>query len=100
MVRATTAVFISEAPGAHGVYDTPVETRRELFVTVRSVGMRETYEALSTNHKPEIVLTLEHDFDYNGEQIIEFRGVRYSVFRTYVNKWDQLELTLERVGQA
>ena len=100
MERETTALFIAETPGAHGVYDAPTETTRELYVTVRSVGMRETYEALSTNHKPEIVVVLEHDFEYEGEQTIELNGVRYSVLRTYVNQWDQIEITLERKGNT
>lgn len=96
MVRATTALFIAETPNAHGVYDAPVETARELPVTVRSVGMRETYEAMSVEHKPEIVLILEHEFDYLGEKTIQLHGTRYNVLRTYHNSWHQLEIVLER----
>lgn len=96
MVRATTALFIAETPNAHGIYDAPVETARELYVTVRSVGMRENYAALSVDHHPEIVVVLEHDFEYQGEKQIVLRGIRYDVLRTYLNKYDQLEITLER----
>ena len=96
IIRKSTALFIAETPNAHGIYDAPVETKRELPVTVRSVGMRETYEAMSKGHYPEIVIILEHDFDYQGEKLIELRGVRYDVLRTYLNKYEQLELTLER----
>ena len=98
MEREITALFITETPGTHGVYDATTETARELYVTVRSVGMREMYEALAINHKPEIVIILEHDFEYHGEQTVELRGIRYSVLRTYVNQWDQMEITLERKG--
>lgn len=96
MVRAKTALFIAETPNAHGIYDAPVETKRILPVTVRSVGMRETYEAMSNGFHPEIVLVLEHEFEYQGEKHVEYNGVRYNVLRTYLNKYEQLELTLER----
>ena len=96
MVRATTALFIAEAPNAHGVYDAPVETTRELPITVRSVGMRETYEAMSVEHKPELVAILEHEFDYHDEKTIQIESVRYNVLRQYANQWHQLELVLER----
>lgn len=96
MVRATTASFIAERPGARGIYDAPVESIRELYVNVRSVGMSETYQAMSVGHNPEIVIVLDHDFEYQGEKTIILRGIRYNVLRTYLNKYDQLEITLER----
>lgn len=96
MVRATTAIFITETPRARGIYDAPVETTRELPVTVRSVGMQETYQAMSNNHNPEVVVVLEHDFEYQAEKAVLLNGVRYNVLRTYINKWDQIEITLER----
>lgn len=36
--------------------------------------------------------------DYEGESIVEHEGLRYSVYRTYRNKTDNLELYVERKG--
>lgn len=98
MTRASVASFVQEQPRARGVHEAPIETARELFVTVKSVGMQESYLAMSSGHNPEIVLVLEHAFEYHGEKIIDFGGVRYNVLRTYLTKFDQLEITLERSG--
>lgn len=35
-------------------------------------------------------------FDYNGEDIVEIDGNRYSVYRTYRAKADEIELYLEK----
>lgn len=96
MERETTALFITETPGAHGIYDQRTETTRELYVHVRSVSRREVYEAMSVGHTPEIAIILEHDFEYQNERIVVLNGTRYQVLRTYVNEWDQMEITLER----
>ena len=35
---------------------------------------------------------------YAGEQIVEYQGRRYGVYRTYQAKTDELELYVERKG--
>lgn len=100
MVRADVLTLISDSPAAHGRFETPQETRREVYCTVRSVGMREAYEALSHGLRPEWVFVLTHSFEYNGEKRCEFRGVSYHVLRTYVNEQDGIEITVERGNES
>lgn len=98
MLRATTAKLWSEGP--KGVLD-PVEVSgREVYCTIRSVGMREMYEALSHGLRPELVVDLAHDFEYQGEQFCEVGGVEYTIIRTYINENDGIELTLQRRGET
>jgi hypothetical protein len=36
--------------------------------------------------------------DYNGERIVEYKGERFSIYRTYHAKTDTIELYAERKG--
>lgn len=99
MVRADVITLIEEIQGAHGRFDEASELRRQVFCTVRSVGMRESYEALSHGLRPEWVFVLTHSFEYQGEKRIEYHGVEYTVLRTYVTDADGIEITVERGNQ-
>ena len=81
---------------ARGRFDSPIETPRDVYCTVRSVGMREAYEAMSHGLRPEWVFELTHSFEYQGEKLCEYRGVRYHVLRTYITEADGIEITVER----
>ena len=96
MTRADTVTLIAETPGAHGVLDTCTETQRVVFCTVRSVGMREAYEAKAVGLSPEYVLVLPYDFEYGGEKKCVFGGLRYDIIRTYATEADGIELTIQR----
>lgn len=99
MVRADVLTLIADSPAAHGRFDAPTEQRRQVYCTVRSVGMRESYEAMSHGLRPEYVFVLTHSFEYSGEKRCEFHGVTYHVIRTYVNESDGIEITVERGNQ-
>ena len=88
--------LIADVPDVRGRFDPVSEVRREVYCTVRSVGMRETYEALSHGLRPEWVFELAHSFEYNGEKRCEYHGVPYDIVRSYVNESDGIELTAER----
>ncbi|MBQ4018219.1 MAG: hypothetical protein II605_03130 [Paludibacteraceae bacterium] len=88
--------LVSESPAAHGVFDSITETSRQVFCSVRSVGMREAYEALSNGLKPEFVFVLSDEADYNGEKICVYNNTRYRIVRTYRNN-QGIELTAEEV---
>ena len=75
--------------------DSPTYTYREVFAEVRSIGMREFYNAAQTDYKPECTAVLADYRDYNGEAIVMMADVPYHVIRTY-REGKQLELTLER----
>lgn len=97
MLNATTAKLIREGP--KGVFDPESATPREVFCTVRSVGMREVYEAMGHGLRPEIVIDLAHACEYQGEQYAELEGVPYEIIRTYRSETNGIELTLQRRGE-
>lgn len=88
--------LIAEYPAAHGAFESITETSRQVFCSVRSVGMTEAYTALSNGLHPSFVFTLSDYADYNGEKICEYNGVRYRIVRTYRQN-QGIELTVEEV---
>lgn len=99
MVRADVLTLIGEVQGSHGRFEAASELHRQVYCTVRSVGMREAYEAMSHGLHPEWVFVLTHSFEYHGEKRCIFHGVEYRVIRTYVNENDGIEITAERGNQ-
>ena len=97
MLRADTVLLIAEAPKAHGVLEPAVETTREVFCTVRSITQSEAYQAKGIGLNPEYRLVLSHSFEYEGEKMCVFNGVRYEIIRTYMDEHDGIELTIQRV---
>lgn len=94
MIFRDVITLISENPAAHGVFDTTSETSRQVFCSVRSVGMTEAYTALSNGLNPQFVFVLSDYADYQGEKICSYNGTRYRIVRTYRNN-QQIELTVE-----
>lgn len=88
--------LIGEVPGAHGVFDAVTETSRQVYCTVRTVGMSEAYAAMSYGLHPELVFLLSEYTDYQGEKIAEYAGKRYRIVRTYRAN-QGIELTCEEV---
>lgn len=100
MVRADVLTLINDTPAARGRFEASTPVRRDVFCTVRSVGMREAYEAMSHGLRPEYVFVLTHSFEYQNEKRCEFRGVEYTVVRTYVTEADGIEIVVERGNQS
>lgn len=96
MLHADVLTLISDTPAEKGVFDAATPAERNVLCTVRSVGMREAYEAMGHGLHPEWVFILAHDFEYQGEQRCQYHGVDYRVIRTYVTEADGIELTCER----
>lgn len=65
-----------------------------VFCEVASITQTEFYAAADTQLNPEFRFTVFFG-DYNGEQIVIYNGVRYSIYRTY-RTGDDLELYVER----
>lgn len=97
MIRSSTVTLLAGAPEPRGVFQLPIETEREVFCDVMSVGMREAYEAMANGHRPDIRLLLSDYAEYQGESECIFEGTRYGILRTYVRDDAGIELTLERV---
>ena len=88
--------LIAEQPSAHGVTERPIITKRTVYCTVRSVGMNESYQALTNGLHPQFVFVLSDYADYAGQKICEYNGKRYRIVRTYRNN-QAIELTVEEV---
>lgn len=94
MITQDVLTLIGETPAAHGVFDPPTYTERQVYCTVRSVGMNEFYRAMENALRPTFVFTLSDLAEYQGEKICVYRGTRYRVVRTYVAN-QSIELTVE-----
>ena len=68
--------------------------KRKVFVDVVSVNSQEFFEGGRNGLKPVLRFTL-FEFDYKGEEVIEFNNVQYSIYRTYQKHYDQIELYVE-----
>jgi SPP1 family predicted phage head-tail adaptor len=75
----------------------PIETRKTVLCNVKSVGRNEFYNAATAGLRPSIVFVI-HGYEYDGEQSVEFEGVRYKVIRTYSTDFEEMELTCEKVA--
>lgn len=74
---------------------TLVETTREVFCELRSIGMREFYAANATEYHPEAKFVLADYLDYDDETLAIYNGTLYRILRTY-RVGQELELTVER----
>lgn len=74
----------------------PGETEREVFVTVESIGLKRKLEAMEAGLKLEYKFTLEDEYEYDGEEILEYNGVRYNIVNVFINRFKQPELLTAR----
>lgn len=73
----------------------PKEIRREVFCEKVSVSASEWYNAGLKGLKAEFRMTMFAP-DYEGEEIAILDGKRYSIYRTYQKKPDEIELYLAK----
>lgn len=95
MERHDVICLIGETPKAHGVYEKPKTTERMVYVTVRSVGMQETYLAMAHDRNPEVVFELAMEEEYQDEKTCRWNGKIYDVIRSTTHG-EKLRLTAER----
>ena len=98
MKRVGIVYLITENPEAAGVLDERTETRRKTYCEEKSLSMSETYQARASGFLPTFRLRLPQDFEYRGETLCEYKGVRYKIIRDYRDEktGNSTELTLER----
>ena len=96
MDRSQTIKLISttKAQDERGVWKV-TEAAREVFCNVQSVTASEFFEGGRNGLKPEYKFVMFFG-DYNGEQIVVYKGHPYGVYRTYHASTDVLELYAER----
>ena len=75
-----------------------VEKKREIYCDVRSITQTEWFEAGRNGiDHPAYIFDMNRN-EYEDEQIVEYNGQRYGVFRVYMGKNESLELHCEAKG--
>lgn len=94
-MRASVALLIAEEI-TYDAIGQPIRTEipREVMVSVASITRAEWAVAGKLGVNPQVKLITPR-FNYQGEDVIEFEGARYGVYRTYASS-DQIELYLEK----
>lgn len=89
-----TLIDITYTPDALGQL-VPTESSRDVYCDVTSVSAREWFEGGRNGIAPMYRVNM-FAYDYEDEEIVEFEGTRYGVYRTYRGSDDTIELYLER----
>ena len=92
-----TLLKYSKTINQNGVHVETLTSQREVFCHVDSVTRSEFFEGGRSGLNPEYRISLFFG-DYEGETVIEYHGLPYSVYRTYYAKNDIIELYVERKG--
>lgn len=69
---------------------------REVYARMLSVGEREFYDSVQAGFELELKLEV-WAWEYEGEKIVRYDGVEYSVVRVYRNKQRMAELSCEKI---
>lgn len=74
------------------------QIKREVFVTEGSITRSEFFSAGRQGLNPEIMLTTPK-VNYTGEELVEYNGITYSIYRTFPNG-DNIEIYASRRAGA
>lgn len=98
MDRSDVITLITETKtqDANGVWKAAT-TSRTVFCQVDSVTRSEFFEAGRNGLNPEYRFRM-FSGDYEGERTVEYKGLKYGVYRTYKARTDTIELYVERKG--
>lgn len=72
-------------------------TKRDVFCQVDSVTRQEFFEGGRNGLNPEYRIRMFYA-DYDGEILVGYKGLMYSIYRVYKNRSDIIELYIERKG--
>lgn len=76
----------------------PVEEEIEILCHIESIGQREFFSAGQNGINSDLRIVTQA-VNYNNEQIIEFKGELYGIYRTFrKNDSDEIELYCEWKG--
>ena len=70
----------------------PEEIPREVFAQVESIGLKRKLEAQEAGLKLAYKITLSDAYEYDDEEILEYKGIRYNIVNVYINEFQQPEL--------
>lgn len=71
------------------------QTRRKAFANVTSVTASEWFEGGRNGLNPELRFRMFAP-EYHGEEILEYKGKNYTIYRTFTARDDVIELYTER----
>lgn len=74
------------------------ETKTKVFCEVRSITQTEWFNAGRNGIDHPAYIFIINRNEYFGQQIVEYEGQRYGVYRTYRGKNESLELYCEAKG--
>jgi len=93
-----TLVRIDLERDARGDLVEVIKSQRDVFAEVRSIGMKEFYQADATGMKPEHVFRLADYLDYNGEQLILWNDRRYQFLKSFrIAESSELNITVTSI---
>ena len=70
------------------------QTSRKVFVNVSSVTQTEWFNGGRNGLNPAYRFTM-FEYDYQGESVIQYDGINYAIYRTYITDDDRIELYAE-----
>lgn len=79
-----------------GIYERTL-SYKEVYCNVSSVTQKEFFDGGQQGFKPQYRMTLFFA-DYQDEEMLEYKGATYSVYRTFLQGTDLIELYVERKG--
>ena len=89
-----TLIGTTRTQDEYGIWhETP--TARNVFCQVNSITRSEFFDAGRNGLNPEFMFSMFAG-DYEGERVCEYRGQKYSIYRTYLGRNDVIELYAER----
>lgn len=96
MDRSTPVYLVSTiyTQNANGVM-IPNDSERMVYADVESVSGSEWFEGGRNGINPEFRLKM-FAFDYAGETVLKLNGIYYTIYRTYLERSDIIELYVER----
>lgn len=79
----------ADARGTFGERIPNAETYKEVYAEIRPVTREEWASAGKNNIKAEMRIDV-YAFEYSGEVVIEYNGIKYAVYRTYERRDDDI----------
>lgn len=90
-IKLITQTIVPDAIGNQTVQ----ETSKEVFCSVYPIAQNEFFSARTLGISPRLKFCVSF-VDYEGEELAEFEGQRYVIYRVYDNTNDIVELYAER----
>lgn len=74
----------------------PTESERTVYCDVQSIGLKRKLEAMEAGLKLEYKFVLSDVAEYEGENILEYKGTRYNIINAYTTEQHSVELVTAR----